>query len=349
MCIIICKEDYKSVVSSDVLLKSATINPDGLGIVYLDDMSVHYRKSSEWGILRGEKRPYIAHFRYATVGANSADNLHPRPIGDTNCLLMQNGTVDNLGDLVESDTNHMARILANTHPDYWGDILEQTDCRWVIINQNAMEYELFNEDMWIERKGILYSKANVLDGEIVAVYGTLKRGYSNHSVMGTSSFLSNGETMNKYPMVCSSIPFVLPRMGEGHNVKVELYHVDKFDMKSIDALEGHPDNYVRRRVPIRTAEGDIVSAWLYFYPHDHVDNGEYEAEFTRGYNPSLYKSYGSLSSWGSTATFGNHNCSCSMPRPYLDDFDKQWVCSNCLGDLDNDDPYGENLPNNKPF
>ena len=336
MCIII-ENPKGSRVGSDILLKSSILNPHGLGVTWLDTYETEMSLSSEWSKLQTD-RPYIAHFRYATVGDKS--KCHPFPIGDTGCVLYQNGSVWNLGSATEVDAEHMARILNQTDYEHWQDILEMSDCRWVVVDTVNKSYWLANEDMFIPHKGgVSYSKQDVLDGEIVAVYGTLKRGYSNHSVMGTSKFVGSGRTMHTYPMVCSGIPFVLPRRGEGHNVKVELFMVDKHQMQPIDSLEGHPHNYIRRKTPIRLENGDIVMAWLYFYPHDHVDTGVYEEEFTRGYNPNYTSSLSSTSSYVSTHYGEQFDCDCesrgSSPVPHYDEWDSEWYCQTCLGRLDN--------------
>ena len=282
MCIIICNEKGNQ-LSSDMLIKCATLNPHGLGVTWLDTFKTELSLSSDWGKLK-VKRPYIAHFRFATIGGVSLENNHPFEIGDTGNMLYQNGSVYNLGDDTMTDTEHMAKILRDTSQEWWPDVLESNDCRWAIVDTKRQKYELFNEDMWIEHKGVLYSKPDVIDKEVVAVYGTLKEGYGNHHVLGGSKLIGKGRTMNKYPMVSSGIPFVFPRKGEGEHVVVECYMVDKYDMQSVDGLEGHPTNYVRRKTYIRLDDNvTIVSAWLYFYPHKYMDNGVYVAEFTSGY------------------------------------------------------------------
>ena len=66
MCIIIIKQKGK-VVPREILKTSSRINPHGLGIVWLDTFETTYHKSKEFKVLDND-RPYIAHFRYATVG-----------------------------------------------------------------------------------------------------------------------------------------------------------------------------------------------------------------------------------------------------------------------------------------
>ena len=323
MCIIIA--NHKGIqLSSDMLLKCATLNPHGLGVTWLDTFETELSLSSDWKVLMC-KRPYIAHFRFATIGDVSLANNHPFEIGETGNMLYQNGSMYNLGSDTMTDTEHMSNILRDTSQEWWGDVLESNDCRWCIVDTKNKEYELFNEDLWIESKGVLYSKSNVIDHEIVAVYGTLKQGHGNNSVMGVSKLISKGKTLNKYPMVESGIPYVLPRKGEGHNIVVETYLVDKNDMYSIDSLEGHPSHYVRRKTHVRLDDGvTIVRAWLYFMPHKHVDTGVYIEE----YRPAYSTSYPYIEEGYSITA---HTCTCSSPSVRLDEYDTTYYCDNCLG------------------
>lgn len=302
MCIIIVNKAGE-LIKDEILLKSAAINPHGLGITWLDTYKTDYSLSSEWQVLRTD-RPYIAHFRFATIGDVNESNMHPFPIGDTGCLLFQNGSVLNLGDKDRTDAEHMAEILDKTDYIHWEYILEMTECRWVIVDTIGKNVDLFNEEMFVERDNILYSKANVLEGELVSVYGTLKRGFGNNRLMGMSKFIGSGKTYNQYPMIVSGIPFVLPRKGEGHNVKVEVFMVDKATLEgSLDSLEGHPTTYDRRKTLIELDSGEFITTWLYFYDHYHnvrFENAEYQAEYTLGYRPSSIASSDNLFGWHNT-------------------------------------------------
>ena len=288
MCIIIVNQEGK-LIKDELLIKSATINPHGLGVTWLDTYETEYSLSSDWEHLRVE-RPYIAHFRYATIGKVCKENTHPFEIGDTGCLLYQNGSVLNLGSTFKTDAQHMADILADTNPEHWGDILEMSDCRWVVVDTINKTVDLYNEEMFLERDGMQFSKANVLDGELVAVYGTLKQGYSNNRVMGTSKFIGRGRTANLYPMVGHGVPFVLPEKGIGHNVSVEVFMTTKEQLEGpIDRLEGHPNWYNRKKTTIIMEDGKWLECWLYFNPtHKSTDYEpeEFMEEFVSPYRQS---------------------------------------------------------------
>lgn len=101
----------------------------------------------------------------------------------------------------------------------------------------------------------------------VFVYGTLRRGYWNHDLLGLSSFLGEAKTVRKgWLYVPNSIPF-LNFDKNGEQVVGELYAVDDETLKDLDSLEGHPDFY-RREVEEIEIDGGTLSANIYVYPHD---------------------------------------------------------------------------------
>ncbi len=108
--------------------------------------------------------------------------------------------------------------------------------------------------------------------DLVAVYGTLKAGLSNHHTLGTSHFVGSGKTVYKYPMQATSIPFVYERAGEGDHITVEVYNVISNATKDdCDWLEGHPTNYERRLTDIQMADGSVKTCWLYFANEAYYD------------------------------------------------------------------------------
>ena len=121
---------------------------------------------------------------------------------------------------------------------------------------------------------------------LVFVYGTLKRGEPNHSLIepgsasGQSLLIGTGITQNKFPLVVAgiyNIPYLLDAVGKGNLISGEIYSVDQEGLDSLDILEGVPKHYQRRRENIiiqdcllsTRAETDpfkpatIVNCWLY--------------------------------------------------------------------------------------
>jgi len=97
MCVIIIKQKGKD-VPSNVLKSSARMNPHGLGVVWLDAFNVSYHDSKDYKVLE-TNRPYIAHFRYATIGKICKENTHPFKCGvNKDELFMMNGTAKGYGN-----------------------------------------------------------------------------------------------------------------------------------------------------------------------------------------------------------------------------------------------------------
>jgi gamma-glutamylaminecyclotransferase len=102
---------------------------------------------------------------------------------------------------------------------------------------------------------------------LVFVYGTLKRGFHNHSVMcrARGEFVCRGETVLHFPLVVDGLPYLLNTPGKGHQVEGEIYRVDSVDgWCTLDRLEGHPSFYERRLIEIAGADGETYAAWVYF-------------------------------------------------------------------------------------
>ena len=118
MCVIIIKQK-NNVMPSDVAKSSAKINPHGLGIVWLDTFEVTYHKSSEYKLLLTD-RPFIAHFRYATVGKVGISNTHPFVCGSNKDeLLMMNGTIKGMGNHEMCDSKELAISLGDVNRKGW--------------------------------------------------------------------------------------------------------------------------------------------------------------------------------------------------------------------------------------
>lgn len=287
MCIIIIK-DNDNVIDDSILLKSSMINADGLGVIWLDDWEVTKHESNEYNVLQ-TNRPFIAHFRYATVGKICIENTHPFTINKDE-VLMQNGSLHGLGSKDIVDGDEMASILADVPKKYWAKILELTDNRFLTANFKEKTYELYNSDMWIEHKGSMYSKKNVLGGDhVVAVYGTLKYGHSNfNNYLTESNHVATGETYDNYPLLIEGLPYMVEKKGMGHNVEVDLMVVDDKELAELDLLEGHPNWYERKRVPILTDDNTVVMAWLYFNNTVDIDGKDFHATYTEEYKSYEY-------------------------------------------------------------
>lgn len=92
--------------------------------------------------------------------------------------------------------------------------------------------------------------------QLVAVYGSLLKGLSNHRVLRDSMMLGT-DTINGFKMYnLGSFPAIIPGDGAIH---IEIYEViDPEIMLNLDYLEGHPRFYKREKVD--TIYGE---SWIY--------------------------------------------------------------------------------------
>jgi gamma-glutamylcyclotransferase (GGCT)/AIG2-like uncharacterized protein YtfP len=101
---------------------------------------------------------------------------------------------------------------------------------------------------------------------IVAVYGSLKRGFYNHRLLEESTFMAEGQVDGLAMYSLGSYPMVVPGNGQ---VAVELYEVDQLTFAQLDRLEGFPIFYGRQVVTVNTAHCP-VQAWIYVGRREQV-------------------------------------------------------------------------------
>lgn len=97
------------------------------------------------------------------------------------------------------------------------------------------------------------------------VYGTLKRGRSNHGYLEGCEYLGEYFTDKNFSLIVSGLPFLVRRKGSG--VKGELYKINKDVLAQIDRLEGHPSFYKREIINITSVDtGNTIEAYTYIHP-----------------------------------------------------------------------------------
>lgn len=100
---------------------------------------------------------------------------------------------------------------------------------------------------------------------LLFVYGTLKKGRSNHLLIEHLPHLGDAFTDNNYSLVVSGLPFLVKRKGEG--VRGEIYKIDPETLRAVDRLEGHPSFYRREIINVTDFRtGDTVEAYAYIHP-----------------------------------------------------------------------------------
>jgi gamma-glutamylcyclotransferase (GGCT)/AIG2-like uncharacterized protein YtfP len=111
-----------------------------------------------------------------------------------------------------------------------------------------------------------------MDKILVFVYGTLKRGCRNNHYLSEAMFLGEAETVEKYSMRRHKYwyPTVIETL-EYYNIIGELWCCSESTLKSLDRLEGYPDLFYRKEVPV-IQDAKVINAWVYFFNYTYLKN-----------------------------------------------------------------------------
>jgi gamma-glutamylaminecyclotransferase len=102
---------------------------------------------------------------------------------------------------------------------------------------------------------------------LIFVYGTLKRGGSNHAFIAGQEFVGEATTSPGFVLYeLEGYPGMVADESAAISVRGELWSVDDFCLRELDALEGL-DEGLYRRVPIRLAPPHGL-ADTYIYARD---------------------------------------------------------------------------------
>jgi gamma-glutamylcyclotransferase (GGCT)/AIG2-like uncharacterized protein YtfP len=109
------------------------------------------------------------------------------------------------------------------------------------------------------------------------VYGSLRQGFPNHFFLAESKYIGEFTTAHKYVMIgqkSKAFPFVVYSHPSFDSTVIhgELYDIDENVLKSIDALEGHPEFY-RRRMIIVTDGTISYIAQMYILENKGIIDG----------------------------------------------------------------------------
>lgn len=130
----------------------------------------------------------------------------------------------------------------------------------------------------------------------VFVYGTLRRGLRNHSLLKGAKFIGFAKTKERYTMYVRTIPFVNKNIKTSQIIG-EVYLVDDETLSKLDYLEDHPHWYYRELIDVildnrqfNSISGNIcdhgeeLKAWIYFNDTEEgivVTSGDYLDIFTK--------------------------------------------------------------------
>lgn len=97
----------------------------------------------------------------------------------------------------------------------------------------------------------------------IFVYGTLRRGHSNHALLEASKFMGEAATLRTYwmittgvfPVVLDAVPadFGLPPLA----IAGEIYHVDDATLEQLDRLDRRGRSYDRKVTDVCEAGNDV--------------------------------------------------------------------------------------------
>jgi len=100
----------------------------------------------------------------------------------------------------------------------------------------------------------------------IFVYGTLKRGGSNHACLRDQEFLGEACTVPGFTLYSlGSYPGMVPDLTDRHGVAGEVWSVDEKTLAELDALEGLAEGlYTRSLIPLRIPFAtDTVETYFY--------------------------------------------------------------------------------------
>lgn len=113
------------------------------------------------------------------------------------------------------------------------------------------------------------------EGELVAVYGSLRKGLGNHRVLRDSVLLGQ-DTISGWAMFSLGAYPAINKASEDHKIVIEVYRVQNDAVGvGLDNLESYPMYYDRTKV--QTAYGE---AWIYFQhgalpEHKRIPSGDW--------------------------------------------------------------------------
>jgi gamma-glutamylaminecyclotransferase len=103
---------------------------------------------------------------------------------------------------------------------------------------------------------------------LIFVYGTLKRGGSNHLQLAGQSFVQPARTVAGYRLFnLGSYPAMVTHAGDLEGVEGEVWSVDDACLRKLDIFEGVPEGlYQRTAVRVLGPFTDLLIE-AYVYPH----------------------------------------------------------------------------------
>ena len=119
--------------------------------------------------------------------------------------------------------------------------------------------------------------------ERVFVYGTLKRGFCNHTLLDEAEFIGEATTVERfgfylgaddYAPVVEEIPYLYRQpkaANEAMTVHGEVWEISPATLWQLDRLEGHPDWYRRESIQVQINSEAHMEVQAYLRPGSPPD------------------------------------------------------------------------------
>ena len=108
------------------------------------------------------------------------------------------------------------------------------------------------------------------ENELVMVYGSLKKGFGNHSLIQSSKLIGDVVTEEVFGMVSfGGFPGLLDpsyyQNSSHFRIQGELYEVTPETFARLDRLEGYPSFYNRKIITAKDIkDGEYYDCWIYY-------------------------------------------------------------------------------------
>lgn len=115
---------------------------------------------------------------------------------------------------------------------------------------------------------------------LVGVYGSLRQGFGNHSLIGQEPLATKRIQLPFYMVSLGAFPALCPSATD-NSIVIELYEVDAATFTDLDYLEGYPEFYNRTQFSVDYGTGKGL-AWIYHFTgaspygyHEIVESGDW--------------------------------------------------------------------------
>lgn len=173
MCQIIIKPKGKllSIENLDIAQEK---NKDGQGVMWYneDEKKMYYYKTLDYVAFKDiiinhvKEHTAVVHLRWASKGEVTAENLHPFKTSH-GAMLCHNGTLSSWGNDTISDTQEFAETFRRLNIDWEADATKTlishiigTAYNKIVVMKPNGHVIIFNENLFIEEDGILYSNTS---------------------------------------------------------------------------------------------------------------------------------------------------------------------------------------------